>query len=47
MIFSKGDETVVLHFSEFFRKRRPFEVEIVGELLSVEGNVEFGAFLFQ
>ena len=35
MIFSKRDETVVLHFSEFFRKSRPFEVEVVGELLAV------------
>ena len=46
VIFLKGDQSLALHFAEFFRQRGTVNIEIVGKLLPVKGDVEISASLF-
>ena len=38
VVFMKFEDSLFLHFSEFFGKGAPVEVQVVGEALAVEGD---------
>ena len=37
-VFMKFEDSLFLHFSEFFGEGAPVEVQVVGEALAVEGD---------
>jgi hypothetical protein len=41
MIFSCGQQPVLLHFTDFLGKSSTLYMQIVGQLLPVKGNIEF------
>ena len=47
VIFSEGNESVRLHFTEFLGKCRSVQIQKIGQLLPVEGNIKFAAALLQ
>ena len=47
MIFSEGNESVRLHFTELLGKCRPVQIQKISQLLPVEGNIKFAAVLLQ
>lgn len=42
-VFMKFEDSLFLHFSEFFGEGAPVEVQVVGEALAVEGIVKVSA----
>ena len=42
-VFMKFEDSLFLHFSEFFGEGAPVEVQVVGEALAVEGDRKVSA----
>lgn len=42
-VFMKFEDSLFLHFSEFFGEGAPVEVQVVGEALAVRGIVKVSA----
>lgn len=47
MVFSALDEAFFFHASQFSGKARPFQIEIVGKLLTVKWDIKFAGLFLQ